>query len=99
MRNCCWLHWLIENFKIEFIILLTSKAAKYQIQLYVKVTCWIHYVSQLAWEHLVVLLEDLDQASGEGEVCTFLLRSLPLMTQTGWVDGTEFQRISSALDN
>ena len=39
-------------------------------------TRWSDYVSQLAWEHLEILLEELEELSWVSEVWAFLLRQL-----------------------
>ena len=39
-------------------------------------TCWSDYVTQLAWERLGILLEELEEVSRETEVRTSLLRQL-----------------------
>ncbi len=40
-------------------------------------TRWSDYVTRLAWERLGVLLEELEEVSGEREVWASLLRLLP----------------------
>ena len=40
-------------------------------------THWSDYVSQLAWEHFGILLEELEEVSGERGIWASLLRQLP----------------------
>ena len=40
-------------------------------------TRWSDYVAWLAWERLGILLEELEEVSGEREVWVSLLRQLP----------------------
>lgn len=49
------------------------------------------YVSWLAWEHIGVLPEELEQALGEWEVWAFWLRQLARDTDSDnrWMDGSK----------
>ena len=46
-------------------------------------TCWRDYVAQLAWEHLGVPPDKLEEVSGEREVWTSLLGLLPPLPGSG----------------
>ena len=55
-------------------------------------TRWSDYVTQLAWERLGILLEELEEVSREREVWVSLLRQLPPRPSPGksgkrWIDG------------
>ena len=58
-------------------------------------TRWSDYVTWLAWERLGILLEELEEVSGEREIWVSLLRQLPPVTRPritwkkmdGWMGG------------
>ena len=47
-------------------------------------TRWSDYVAQLTWERLGILPEELEEVSGEMEVCS---GSCPPRPGCGWMDG------------